>query len=113
MDTEVIKILSSDTDSVKVFDTGSPPAHIPESCGAVGGEVLPGPSGESIQYTPTKRQSSPFWPESRGVSIGRIYFGNFFPDCQMSRLKTPTNFPAIWYLVVPSELKTLSPSYRT
>ena len=60
MDTEVIEILSSDTDSVEVFDTGSPPARIPESCGAVGGEVLPGPSGESVQFTPTKRQPSPF-----------------------------------------------------
>ena len=47
MDTEVIEILSSDTDSVEVFDTGSPPARIPDSCGAVSGEVLPGPSGES------------------------------------------------------------------
>jgi len=60
MDTEVIEILSSDTDSVEVFNTGSPPAHIPESCRAVSGEVLPGPSGESIQFTPTKRQPSPF-----------------------------------------------------
>jgi len=60
METEVIEILSSDTDSVEVFDTGSPPAHIPESCRAVSGEVLPGPSGESIQFTPTKRQPSPF-----------------------------------------------------
>ena len=34
-----------------------------------------------------------------GLNIGSLYFGVFFADCQIAKLKTPPNFCAIRYSI--------------